>query len=222
MADALSLHYQYDEAIEIYLSILDSFPANAKMTMAIARVLSWGKNYEDSMQWYDQVIALNPKDPVPRWGKARVAYWGKFINLSMTLYHELLEPPVDQLLLQALQELYQEFCIDSTFSPNLEWLAQLVKSGSIYTGYEAISSQFAKLSACMNAIEKSKIEMILIDYLPLYRIQKPIRLERQAKYFDWHGYFFHALPVYRELADFSPGNEEGLYAYAQDFCSLGL
>lgn len=149
LASALSANYQYDEAVEIYLSILADFPKTSKVMMEIARVFSWARNYECSIKWYDQLIALNPQDPVPRREKARVAYWGNFIHLSMATYQELL-------------------------------------------------------------------------YLPQFRIQKSAYLESHAKYLNWQGYYLHALPVYAALTDFSPGNEEALYSYAQDYCNLGL
>lgn len=220
LAEALSTNYNYDDALDIYFSILKSFPENSKIMIAIARIYSWEKEYKVSLTWYDQVIALNPRDPAPRVEKGRVAYWGKWIDLSLRTYQELLDPPVDQLLLETLKARNSESC-PLFFSNHLMLLAQSVGNGSIYTGYENFSSQLNEFCDC-EFQEKSQIEEILIDYLPQYRIQKAVKLESDAKALDWQNYFLHALPIYQELVDFSPGNEEGLYGYAQDFCNLGL
>lgn len=221
LAEALSSHYKYDEALDIYLSILDSFPENSKIMIAVARVLSWGKDYENSMYWYDRVIDLNQSDPVPQREKARVAAWGKYFNKSMQYYRKLLNPPVDRLLLNALQEDGQGFCHTSSLSIPLTSLSDCVSNGSIYTGYEEFCDYIKNASLDCSDNEKGRIDEILCTYFPLYRIQKNIKLESDAKAYDWQTYYLHALPIYRKLADFNPGNTEGLYGYAQDYCNIG-
>lgn len=198
LAEAFGTHYQYNDAINTYLSLLESFPDNVKVMMGIARVLSWGKRYRNSMQWYNDIIALNPDDPVPRVEKARVAYWGKYFCESMQLYRDLLNPPVDHLLLEACQEKEIE-------APCLK---QAVEMGSSYLGYEANLDQID--------------ESLRAEFLPLYLLQKEMYLESTAKCWDWDNYYFHALPFYRKLWEDFPGNSEALYSYAQDYCSLGL
>lgn len=101
-------------------------------------------------------------------------------------------------------------------------VSDTLKKNSIYSGYEAFSRFFDERKEEWYPSERSQIEWILIQYLPDYRIQKSALLESEAKRFDWLNDYFHALPVYDALATFSPGNEEGLYDYAQDFCNLGL
>lgn len=220
LADALSIQYRYKESIEHYLSLLEDFPENSKIMIAIARVLSWWKQYRCSFKWYDHVIALNPQDPVPQREKARAAYWGYFFDYSMFTYQELLHPTVDELLLASLMKLNEQNC-DEYLSSGIDLITQSMSS-SIYTGYEKLTNFFEEVREQIPSCERLQVEEILIEHLPLYRIQKSISLESYAKELDWQSYSFHALPVYQELADFSPGNIEGLYGYAQDFCSLGL
>ena len=219
LAEALSAHYRYDEALGIYLSLLDTFPEDSKLMIAVARVLSWGKHYRRSMRWYDKVIALNPADPLPVREKARVAGWGKFFAESMEIYALLLRPTVDRVLWEALQG---RFCHESPISRLMTRLVQSASNGSIYTGYETFATDSMRRLSDLNCEERKTLEEILLTYFPLYRIQKATLLESQAKALDWQYYYLHALPVYRELADFVPGNAEGLYGYAQDFCNLGL
>lgn len=221
LAEALSAHYHYDDSIELYLSLLDAFPCNSKIMIAIARVLSWGKQYQCSFNWYDRIIEMRPENPLPRREKARVAYWGYFFDYSMSIYQELLRPTVDELFLESLNELNQQLC-DSTLANGIDLISQSITNGSIYTGYETFATFFTEFNEKIDSCHHRKIEEILIQYLPLYRIQKSASLESYAKELDWKNYYLHALPIYQELATFSPGNEEGLYGYAQDYCSLGL
>lgn len=219
LAQALSSVYRFNESIEIYQSLLNSFPDASKMMIAIARVLSWGKQYHCSFRWYDRVIALNPEDPVPRREKARAAYWGYFFDKSKQTYEELLHPAVDELLWESLVE-FNNHIFNPLLSPGFDLLAQ--SCSSIYSGYERFSEFFAEIQDQLPSCQRLYIEEIIIQYLPLYLIQKSVSLESYAKELDWRNYYFHALPVYRELAAFSPGNLEGLYGYAQDFCNIGL
>lgn len=221
LAEALSINYRYDESIEIYLSILDVFPDNSKIMTAIARVYSWAKQYKCSFKWYDRLSELNPQDPLPRREKARAAYWGYFFDYSMQTYRELLNPSVDQLLLESLIEFNQQNCND-ILTNGVDLLSQAIANGSIYTGYEKVFDFFTEQNEQIDSCQRTQIEKILIQYFPKYRIQKSVSLERYGKELDWKNYYLHALPVYQELASFSPGNEEGLYSLAQDYCSLGL
>lgn len=219
LAEALSTQYRYDEAIDQYLALLDTYPEASKLIMAIARVLSWGKQYTCSFEWYDWLIELNPQDPVPRKEKARVAYWGYFFDLSIETYAILFNPGVDQLLLEALQS---QSISDPMIEKGIDILTQSLGENSIYTGYQTFNAYFEEYKKEVNVYNRRQIEWILIQYLPDYRIQKSMFLESYAKTQDWQNYFLHALPVYEELTVFNPGNEEALYGYAQDFCSLGL
>ncbi|MDP1879744.1 MAG: tetratricopeptide repeat protein [Parachlamydiaceae bacterium] len=211
LAAAFSSQYQYDKAQEKYLSILEDFPQASKIMLEVARVYSWSKMYSCSMEWYDRIIGLNPVDPVPRKEKARVAYWGKYFELSMQTYESLIEPSVDVLFYDALIVLKEK---DNCRTALSSFLAN-------YTTYEAFIDFIQKEKESCQLVD-DYLEAFTLEYWSLYLIQKRIRLERDAKNYDWQNYFMHALPIYQELANLNPGNLEGLYGYAQDFCSLGL
>lgn len=221
LADAYSGEYRYDLAIEQYLSILESFPCDSKLIMAIARVYSWGKEYACSFQWYDRLIEMNPHDPVPRVEKARVAYWGYYFDYSMSIYQSLFSPSLDSLFIQTLEEKNQSLC-DPLLAEGISLVSEALKRNSIYSGYEAFTRFFNERKKEWGSSERSQIQWILIQYLPDYRIQKSVVLESEAKRLDWLNDYFHALPIYDALTSFSPGNEEVLYDYGQDFCNVGL
>lgn len=221
LAQALSTHYQFDESIALYSSLLETFPNASKIMIAIARIYSWGKQYRCSFAWYDAVSRLNPEDPVPVLEKARVAYWGYFFDLSMSTYQRLLTPSVDELLFESLRDLNARIN-NENLAQSLDSISQSLNCDSHYTGYEKFTDELDALKDKVPSAEFNFIEAIVIEHHPKYRIQKSVLLEKTAKSLDWRNYFLHAIPVYEDLAVVSPGNLEGLYSLAQDFCSLGL
>lgn len=218
----MSTQYQYNESIKQYLSLLDAFPSASKLLMSVARVYSWGKQYECSYKWYNHLIKLNPQDPVPRLEKARVAYWGYDIDYSMSTYQELLNPTVDKRLLHTLEQVSNELMCKNLLSQGIFLLSHSIEHSSIYRGYEIFSAFLKETGEEFDDDDYSQLEWILIQYLPDYRIQKAVFLEKRAKELDWQNDYLHALPVYNELTTVNPGNEEALYGFAQDYCSLGL
>lgn len=222
LAESLAASYQYQEALDIYFSILEDFPNNSKMMTQMARVLSWGKNYEDSLAVYDEIIALDNNNPVPWREKARVAYWGKLIDISRASYQAFLFPPVDQLLLDSIKSKITDECSSTVLLEALELLSSSLERDSIYQGYEKVTCFLNQISNSSDDKEYEELKWILLEYLPLYRIQKSLDLESRARDFDWENYNFHAMEIYQDLITFSPGNEEALYSYAQDYCNVGL
>lgn len=157
LAETLSVRYQFDESLAIYLDLLAAFPENSKILIAIARVYAWSKEYKTALAWYDAVLTLNPKDPVARREKARTALWGKLYCSAMASYQILLSP---------------EYPLDDLYAKDL--------------------------------------------------IQQSVAAEKRAKQLVWDKRYLHALPAYRCFLEINPGDEEGLFDYAQVNCILGL
>ena len=95
LAETLSIFFCYEAALEIYQTLLDSFPENAKLMLAEARIYAWSKNYQTAIESYDRIIWLSPENPVPYKEKARTALWDKRFELAMETYDLLLERPVE-------------------------------------------------------------------------------------------------------------------------------
>lgn len=91
MAESLSILSFYNHALEIYQELLQIFPQNAKLMLAIARMYAWDKKYDTAIGIYDRIIDLNPLDPVPYREKARTALWNKKFDLAMATYNKILE-----------------------------------------------------------------------------------------------------------------------------------
>lgn len=195
LAQALSVFYHYKEPIQIYLGLLEEFPDNPRLLLELSRVTSWDKQYCRSLELYEQLIEMNPLNPVPIREMARVAFWSKRADLAMEIFNQLLCPKVDTLLLEEMAqcegEEIDEIC------------------GSLFASYE---EQLEKMQ-CENFPTASK--EILLKHWALYRIQKAVSLESSAKWLVWNKRYIHALPLFEELIEFMPGNQEALFDYAQ-------
>lgn len=102
-AETLSTLFFHTCAIEIYQELLQEFPENAKLMLALARAFAWNKQFDTAITIYDSIIDLNPQDPVPYREKARTALWNKQFDLAMETYDALLEPEgedLDEYLIQ--------------------------------------------------------------------------------------------------------------------------
>lgn len=85
-AEMLSTLFYYDESLCRYHGMLEEFPCNYRIMLAISRVLGWSKHYNRSIQHYNEMLAMNPLDPLLYREKARTALWGKKYCLAMNTY----------------------------------------------------------------------------------------------------------------------------------------
>ena len=72
LPEMLSVNFEYQAALSFYFSLLEIFPDNSKIIMAIARVYSWSRKYQTSLSWYNELIELNPNDTLTWLEEARV------------------------------------------------------------------------------------------------------------------------------------------------------
>lgn len=89
LAEVLSIFECYEEALEIYKCLLETFPENSKIMISISRVLGWSKHYCESIAWYDRMIAINPNDTVLYKERARTALWAHDFKTAMQTYDVL-------------------------------------------------------------------------------------------------------------------------------------
>jgi tetratricopeptide (TPR) repeat protein len=233
LAEVLSTAHRYDESIELLKRLRSEFPDNAKIVLSLARVLSWSRRYDDSLQTYRELISLNPPDPVPRKEMARAASWNKHMTLARATYEGMLTPPVDELLIRALQRSSQTYAlraIETAGSPKFSRLElpsalEPVNSESLqrrwvtsnqqkpYELYERASQLLG--SGQMPDSSRSAVEAALNDLWPTYQLQKEIWLESRAKWLAWNNKFIQSENAYKQLVAFQPGNEEARFDLAQ-------
>ncbi len=221
LSQMYAIDHQYSKSIEL-LGMLDkNLPGTSKIMIWKARALAWSKEYEKSIEAYNRVRQFNYEDPVPKREKARVAVWGKMMDDADAFYKEMYTPQVDKDLLKAIAPDVKNIENDS-FIKALEALRKTAGEDSVYKGYEKFSEDFESYKKALPDNQRIQIEKVLIELLPAYRIQKDALLENRSKSFAWHKKFVHALESYEELTDFSPGNQEAIFDYAQAECALGL
>ncbi|MHC9543913.1 MAG: tetratricopeptide repeat protein [Vulcanimicrobiota bacterium] len=221
LAEALAANNQYDEAITLLGELYKEFPENSKILTLKARVLGWSKHYEESMGLYEELSALDPKDPLPRKEKARVATWAKLMDRAADHYDELLTPPVDKKLLDALSGLSpagKSVELDAA----VDRLRKEIGKKSVWQGFEEFKNTVEKPDSGIPPEMKSRLQLLLADLLPDYRIQKAAWLEKNAKRFTWNRHFISSKKTYEDLTGFTPGNEEAIFDYAQSLSTLRL
>jgi len=221
LAQMLAVDHQYERSIGLFESLIADFPQASRTLIWRARVLSWSKEYDKSIEDYTKIGRLNPNDPVPVREKARVAVWGKMMDDASAYYEEMYAHHVDLKLLAALKPTLAKID-EPSFAEAFRRLRESVEQGSIYEGYEEITSAFESGKNNLRERERDQVALRLLELLPDYRIQKSAYLEETSKLYSWHKRFANALDTYEELTAFSPGNEEAIFDYAQTECSLGL
>ncbi|MGM0426556.1 MAG: tetratricopeptide repeat protein [Thermodesulfobacteriota bacterium] len=221
LAEVFAIDHQYDRAVERFETLSQVFPDNRKILMGWARTLGWGRRYDQSIALYDKIHAMVPADPVPQIEKARTAVWAKQMDLATETYDSLLAPPVDQALARTLAPV-AETSGDSELIAVVQELGDSAAKGSVFQGAETFRDKLKTLRPVLSPGTNRRIESIWIDYYPAFAIQKAAFLEGEGKRLAWDKRFTRALDAYEALLDFTPGNEEAVFDYAQIECALGL
>lgn len=218
LAETLAANHHYDAALAELDTLAAEFPDSTKLLLTRARVLSWNKRYAEAQAAYATLAQADPTDPVPVREAARVLFWAKERVEALATYAKLWEPPVDKTLAAALGQA-AEHTHDDQLRSIAANMAETAAEGSEYRRYERLSlgreAEFSSESA-------PGVNRALADLLPAYRIQKGARLEAQAKDLSFNRRFSLSLPVYGELLDFEPGNQEARFDQGQSACALGL
>jgi thioredoxin-like negative regulator of GroEL len=218
LAETLAADRQHDAALTELDALAAAFPDSSKVLLTRARVLSWDKRYTEAQAAYTELAKADPTDPVPVREAARVYFWAKERDQALASYARLRTPPVDATLAGELGKV-----VDVTKDVQLgDIAANMVRAaaqGSEYRRYERLSlgqeQEFSSESA-------PAVNRALVDLLTAYRIQKSASLEARAKELSFNRRFSQSLPVYGELLDFEPGNQEARFDQAQSACARGL
>lgn len=218
LAETLAADRQYAQALAELDALAAAFPDSSKALLTRARVLSWDKRYAEAQEAYAELAKADPTDPVPVREAARVHFWAKERDQALVSYASLRSPPVDVTLAGKLGTIV-DVTKDSQLGDIAASMTAAAAQGSEYRRYERLSlgqeQEFSSESA-------PAVNRALADLLPAYRIQKGASLEARAKDLSFNRRFSQSLPVYGELLDFEPGNQEVRFDQAQSACALGL
>ncbi len=221
LAEILAVDHQYDSAKNHFQTLAEAYPHNRKILTGWARVQGWGRHYDKSIALYDKIHGISPSDPVPQMEKARTAAWAKKMALASKTYSELLTPPVDKTLADAVIPV-----ADASGNPRLKDAARRLghsaDSGSIFRGFGAFTENFEEIKPTLSAKYSRQIDVLLIRLYPSFAVQKSAFLEREGKCLTWNRRPTRAMKAYEELLAFTPGNEEAVFDYAQLECAMGL
>lgn len=218
LAETLAADRQYGPALAELDALATEFPDSSKILLARARVLSWDRRYAEAQAAYAELARRDATDPVPVREAARVRFWAKERAQALAAYARLLEPPVDRTLAGDLGRA-AEATGDAQLRGIAASMAASAAEGSRYRRYEALS---LGREAEHSSESAPAVNRTLAQNLPAYRIQKGADLEARAKDESFNNRFARALPLYRELLAFEPGNQEARFDQAQAACSLGL
>lgn len=190
----------FGEAIECFKAALKRDPDYFPAKMALAETLGSDRRYEESIALYKELNGVFPQDSKILIGLARVFAWSRRYDESIAVYREIraLDPadPVP----------YREMARTAMWAKD--------PALSMET-YDAALSMLAR---------KAPDERTGADTAPgaNERIARSISLEKTAKKKAYDKHFASSLPVYKQLIEENPGNEEALFDEAQVACSLGM
>lgn len=208
-AEALASARRYDECLSDLEGLEREFPDSSQIRLTRARVLSWAKQYPEAQKVYTAMSAASPSNPIPIREAARVYSWAKEEEQAQVTYARLLAPPVDAMLTEAPW--------DATTQVQHRVSQERIEIP--YLEYEALLQQD---TSGFSTGDKAALQDLLTELLPTYWIQKGVWLESQAEQLAFDRRFLRALPVYDELLEFEPDNQEARFDQAQAACSLGV
>lgn len=206
-------------------SFIDSIIASAT---SVQELEEWGKVYiqnglpESALFFYQAAADLDPEYFPGMIGLAETLSINYHFGASLLLYHELLDLfPENSKLMLAIARVNGWA---KWYDVSIEWYNRII---SINPEDPVLYREKARVALWGNKfyLGMKTYDQLLacpVTTLSEYLIQKSIRLEKRAKALVWNKWYIHSLDAYRELLDFSPGNEEGLFDYAQSYCSLNL
>mgnify|MGYP000629376753 CR=1 FL=1 len=221
LAETSASNRNYRHALNILAALIEDMPMTSKLLLTRARVLSWAQRYEDALAVYDALHLLQPEDPVPLREAARVAMWNKQIGRAETLYQTMQASKDLQEMLAETQSL-SSLIHEPETSTALAELENELRRGRVSSGFALLEETFFRRREEFQSGLADRMERLLVDLRPTYRIQKAAQLEEQAKMLAWKRRFMSAQAANQELLDVQPGNQEALFDLAQAQCILGL
>ncbi|MBU4191421.1 MAG: tetratricopeptide repeat protein [Proteobacteria bacterium] len=212
LAENLAYARRFDESLNRLDGLATDFPDSSKVLLTRARVLAWAKRYDEAIAAFEALHAADPADPVPLREMARAAFWDKRGQHAAEIFDRMLEPPVDELLAERLEEELDANRGDAQLAGAAAIARRSAHGGTIFQAYADLSEpEVARTHP-----------MAFAELLPLYRIQHATALERRAKMAAFNRRFAPAMNDLTALTDLRPDNQEAWFDLAQTQCALGL
>lgn len=212
LAENLAYARRFDESLKRLDGLATEFPDSSKILLTRARVLAWAKRYDEAIAAFEALHASDPADPVPLREMARAAFWNKRAQHASEIFGRMLEPPVDELLAERLEQELDAGRGDAQLARAAAIARRSAHGGTIFLAYADLSETDVARTH----------PMVFAELLPLYRIQHATALERRAKLAAFNRRFAPAMNDLTALTDLRPDNQEAWFDLAQTQCALGL
>lgn len=212
LAENLAYARRFNESLKRLDGLATDFPDSSKILLTRARVLAWARRYDEAIAAFEALHVADPADPVPLREMARAAFWDKRGQYAAGIFDRMLEPPVDEILAERLEEELGADRGDAQLAKAAAIARRSAHEGTIFQAYADLSeTEVARTHP-----------MVFAELLPLYRIQHATALERRAKLAAFNRRFAPAMNDLTALTDLRPDNQEAWFDLAQTQCALGL
>ncbi|WP_196772878.1 tetratricopeptide repeat protein [Pseudodesulfovibrio alkaliphilus] len=212
LAENLAYAGRFDESLKGLDVLATEFPDSSKILLTRARVLAWSRRYDEAITAFEALHAADPADPVPLREMARAAFWDKRAQHASEIFDRMLEPPVDEILAERLENELDAGRGDDQLARAAALARRSAHGGGIFLAYADLSDTDVARTH----------PMVFAELLPLYRIQHATALERRAKLAAFNRRFAPAMNDLTALTDLRPDNQEAWFDLAQTQCALGL
>jgi tetratricopeptide (TPR) repeat protein len=194
-----------DEAVKTCQAILALSPTNVRGRLALARALATAEHFGEAVAEYDRLISLDPRCTVPQRERARLLY-SDHQFAAAAAYQRLQMPGADEVL-------HAELAGWAEKDPRArDALGLLLRAGLSGNG---LRDEVVRLVVGAPDPEvREGLRRALADYDGRRAEQQAAHLEAEAK--ARKDLLNHeAIPVYKNVLDIEPGNEEGLFDLGQ-------
>ncbi len=205
ISDFLLVAEKAEPLQEMLEDLQKRFPRNQGITRRLIEYYTREKEYGPAVKAIDALLKVeDPLDPVLMVHKARLLErWNKHSD-SQTTYQKLLDPPVDLLFREKVNELIlKQDNVDDSF---LKKITGTEKTAFVNSFYEETKRKMEFLPLEPNL--KDRLKTIVDDFKAKALIQKKVFLEKEGKDYLWRNQFLQARPLLEELKDIDPDNEE--------------
>jgi tetratricopeptide (TPR) repeat protein len=199
------------DAVKTCKFILSLSPTNVRGALALARALATGQQFKDAIVAYEKLLAIAPRYTVAQREKARVLFADRQFDAAAAAYQSMLVPSADELL-QLDRARFTQY--------DLRARQLLEPHPAVGVAGPLACAELAQVAArCGDPDVQACLQRMLIDYEARKAEQEGARLEGKAKdHKDWRN--LEAVPLYKELIEFEPANEEARFDLGQVFSNL--
>lgn len=210
-----------------YLAVLsgEDIQTLATDTLAIKTLEQWAALSvengisEPAKYLYSRILARDSEYFPAQIGLAEMLSIHLEYEAALFFYFGLLEFfPQNAKIMMSIARVYSW---SKHYQTSLSWYDELIRlnpSDFVPLREKARVAIWGKMYNCSMAAYN---KLLSPAYDDLDQLQYAVSLEKKEKQLIWNKRFRQALPVFEPLLEATPGNQEALFDYGQDYCSIG-